>query len=390
MRQHDVTVYGATGFTGGLVADYLAAKEGLSVDRWALAGRNLDKLRGVRARLAKQNPALSELAIYQAEASDPQSLADVAVRTRVLLTTVGPYEQHGPPVVAACVEAGTDYVDLTGEPPFWREMIAQHDSAARERNVLLVPCCGFDSIPHDVGAWLVADALREHAQKTGQPITANGYVAAKGKPSGGTWNSLLGILSDTPLRPKSGGGGGGGGRSPGAHFASDVARWVVPMPTIDPMVVRRSATLAAYGDGFGYRAWFETKSRWHMVPLAAGMGALTLAAKIPPVRSLLGSLHPSGAGPSEATRNESWFRVKVVANCGEATATATVSGGDPGYTETAKMIAESALCLATERESLPLQGGLATPAAAMGRHLVQRLRDAGLGITVAVIPAPPA
>ncbi|MEM6992614.1 MAG: saccharopine dehydrogenase NADP-binding domain-containing protein [Myxococcota bacterium] len=384
MKKYDVIVYGATGFTGGRVAAYLASTDDLPPAAWALAGRDLNKLRAVRAKLAEARPALADLSLHQASAEDPESLADIAVRARVILTTVGPYERYGKPLVRACVEAGTDYVDLTGEPGFWKEIIDEHDAAAQTSGALIVPCCGFDSIPHDVGAWLVARALRDDATATADPIVVNGYVAAKGAPSGGTWNSALSILKDVPLRRAKRSGGSGRAPGPsGLHFSEDVARWVLPMPTIDPLVVRRSAGLADYGDGFSYRAWVETGSRAAAIPIVAGVGILALAAKIPAARSFLGSLRPPGSGPSAVRRADSWFRVKVVGRCGSATATATISGGDPGYGETSKMIAESALCLALDRDTLPLSGGVVTPAAAMGGHLVARLRQAGLGVTLA-------
>lgn len=387
MTLHDVIVYGATGFTGELVAQYLASKNELAVGRWALAGRNLEKLAAVRDRLATANPALCELALYQADAGDPESLADMAVRTRVVLSTVGPYERYGRPAVAACVEAGTDYVDLTGEPPFWKDIIATHHDAAKSNGALIVPCCGFDSIPHDIGAWQVVRALRDEAERSGLPILVDGYVAAKGAPSGGTWQSALEILKDIEIGVKRDRGGSGSGTRPsrdrpGPHFSEDVARWVVPMPTIDPLVVQRSGGLSDYGQGFHYRAWIETGSRAATIPIIAGVAVLTLATKVGPIRKMLGALRPPGSGPTAQRRAESWFRVKVVGRCGGATATATMSGGDPGYGETSKMIAESALCLALDRDELPLSGGVVTPASAMGERLLTRLRAAGLKITL--------
>ena len=377
--KHDVIVYGATGFTGGLVAQYLACERRLAPERWALAGRDLRKLEAVRERLAARDSRLSELAIYQASAEDYESLADMAVRTHVVLTTVGPYERYGRPLVAACVEAGTDYVDLTGEPGFWNDIVAEHHEAAEKSGALIVPCCGFDSIPQDLGAWLVVQALHETAERTGKPIETDGYVAAKGVPSGGTWQSAIDILADVDVGALM---SNKDPDNPGLRFADDVARWVVRMPTVDPMVVARSGKLGLYGDGFSYTAWLEAKSRVQLGALLAGVGAASMAAKVGPLRKLMSSLRPSGAGPSADQRAASWFRVKVVGRCGDAQATAVISGGDPGYDETAKMIAESALCLATERDALPLSGGVVTPASAMGEALAKRLREAGLKITV--------
>lgn len=378
MAKLDLIVYGATGFTGGLVAEYLVARPGLSTSRWGLAGRNRPKLEAVRDRLSQINPEAASLSIHVADADARASLDAMAAAASVILTTVGPYAEHGPPLVAACVAHGTDYVDLTGEPGFWRAMIDAHHTQAEQNGALIVPCCGFDSIPHDLGAWLVVQALREHGVRG--PIACNGYVAAKGRLSGGTWQSLLGILASAPLRRPSA--AADDHRPSGVHFAEDVARWVVPMPTIDPMVVSRSAALAEYPQGFGYRAWIEMGSRAAALGVLAAAVGGTLAVKVPAARRLLSRVLPSGAGPTPEQRAKSWFRVKVVGRGGDAVATASISGGDPGYGETAKMIAESALCLATQRDALPMRGGLATPAAAMGGVLVARLREAGLKITV--------
>src|SRR5690606_15239229 len=151
-RNHDLVVFGATGFTGGLTAEYLARNAPADC-RWALAGRNRAKLEAVRSRLARINPELAELPLLHADASDPASLAAVAASTRVLITTVGPYIHHGAPLVQACAEAGTDYVDLTGEPEFVDRMYVDHHQAAVASGARIVHACGFDSIPHDLGAY---------------------------------------------------------------------------------------------------------------------------------------------------------------------------------------------------------------------------------------------
>ena len=368
--KHDVIVYGATGFTGGLVAQYLSTERRLAPERWALAGRDIAKLEAVRERLAARDSRLASLQLYQASSENYESLADMAVRTRVVLTTVGPYEKYGRPLVRACVQTGTDYVDLTGEPGFWQEMVDQHHVDAENNGAMIVSCCGFDSIPQDIGAWLVVHALHETAERTGKAIEVDGYIAAKGLPSGGTWQSAIDILADIDISALD------------VRFSDDVARWVLRMPSVDPMVVARSGELGQYGAGFRYTAWIEAKSRVQMGAMRAGIRAAKAAAKVGPLRKLMASLRPSGAGPSENQRAASWFRVKTVGRCGDAEATAVISGGDPGYDETAKMISESALCLATERDALPLSGGVVTPASAMGEALVGRLRDAGLKITV--------
>ncbi|WP_290057527.1 saccharopine dehydrogenase family protein, partial [Amycolatopsis solani] len=192
MRAHDVVLFGATGFTGGLTAEYLArhAPAGL---RWALAGRNRGKLEAVRARLAAIDDRFTALDLLIADSADPASLKAVAESAKVVITTVGPYLTHGEPLVAACAEAGTDYVDLTGEPEFVDRMYLAHDRRARETGARLVHSCGFDSIPHDLGVRYTVKQLPE-----GVPLKVDGYVRAGGMPSGGTFLSALTIMSRLP------------------------------------------------------------------------------------------------------------------------------------------------------------------------------------------------
>src|SRR5215210_6849647 len=184
-RPLDIVLFGATGFTGGLTAEYLArnAPEGT---RWALAGRNPDKLAGVRERLAAIDPACAELELLEADSGDADSLRAVAESTHVVATTVGPYVELGEPLVAACAQAGTDYADITGEPEFVDRMYVRHHATAVATGARLVHACGFDSIPHDLGVLFTVELLPE-----GVPLTVRGFVSAGGRPSAGTFHSAV-------------------------------------------------------------------------------------------------------------------------------------------------------------------------------------------------------
>ncbi len=381
--RHDIILYGATGFTGGLVADYLARTIQPGTLSWALAGRDPRKLRRVRQGLASIDKAWAELPLYQGSSRDQESMHDLAARARVIITTVGPYAGRGESLVAACVDEGCDYVDLTGEPTFWREVIERHHAAAAAAKLRLVPCCGFDSIPHDLGVMLTVEALPGEG-----PLHIDGYVDAHGEFSGGTWASLLQAMAG--LRERSGGGpsrrGSARGPSPQSrprmHFADDVRRWVVPMPTIDPLVVKRSAELTeAYGTDFGYHHYLSNASMPQMAGRLAGLGTL-FALSQTPARRLLERLRPSGSGPSEEQRAKGWFEVTFIGARGDRRVKTTVRGGDPGYGHTAMMLAESARCLVEDREELAARHGVLTPASAMGQHLVERLRGTGMTFDV--------
>ncbi|MFJ1761530.1 saccharopine dehydrogenase family protein [Amycolatopsis sp. NPDC088138] len=381
MRAHDVVLFGATGFTGGLTAEYLARHAPADL-RWALAGRNRGKLEAVRAKLAEIDDRFATLDLLVADSGDPASLRAVAEATKVVITTVGPYLDRGEPLVAACAEAGTDYVDLTGEAEFVDLMYLKHDRRARETGARLVHSCGFDSIPHDLGAWFTVRQLPE-----GVPLRVDGYVRASGMPSGGTFLSALTVMGRLPAGARAARERAAAEPRPAGRFSrAPLGRphrlagpgwWAVPLPTIDPEVVRRSATaVERYGPDFTYRHFAAVKHLPVLAGGAVGVGALFAAAQVPPARRALSRLLAPGNGPSPQRRARSWFSVRFVGEGGGKRVVTEVSGGDPGYDETAKMLAESALCLATD--DLPETAGQVTTAAAMGDALLDRLTKAGI------------
>jgi short subunit dehydrogenase-like uncharacterized protein len=378
-RDLDLVLFGATGFTGGLTADYLAAHAPAGL-RWAIAGRNAEKLEDVRRRLADQGA--TDVEVLVADSSDAAALSDAARRTRVVATTIGPYLEHGGPLVAACAEAGTDYLDLTGEPEFVDRMFLEHHQTAVRTGARLVHACGFDSIPHDLGAYFTVQQL-----PSDQPITLRGVVRSAGTFSGGTFHSALNQFSRAremkktyaarrraEVRPE-----GRSSRSVGGkpHRDPVLGYWLLPLPTIDPIVVARSgAALDAYGPKFRYSHWAGTKTLRYAAGGAVGVGALTVASQVRPLRDFLLSKVPQGSGPDPAKREKSWFTVDFVGEAGGSTVRTRVSGGDPGYTETAKMLSEAALSLALDDN--PQTAGQVTPAQAMGDALLARLRAAGI------------
>lgn len=389
-RPYDVVLFGATGFTGGLTADYLAehAPDDLT---WALAGRSEAKLAAVRDRLVAAHPgkaALADLALITVDAADAGGLAEVAGMARVIATTVGPYIEYGGPLVAACANAGTDYVDLTGEPEFVDRTYVAHNAAAEASGARLVHCCGFDSIPHDLGAYFtIGELARELGGEISGPVQMRGVVRSAARFSGGTFHSALGAFSRAKqmreasvarrrLEPRP------EGRRARASVGSprkdtELGYYLLPLPTIDPAIVTRSAAaLPAYGPEFTYGHYAGTKTLRYAAGGAVGVSALTLASQVPPLRNALLKRIPQGEGPSESQRERSWFTVDFVASSGGTSVHTRVSGGDPGYSETAKMLAESALCLALDEN--PVTSGQVTTATAMGSALLARLRAAGI------------
>ena len=389
MAEHAVVLYGATGFTGGLVADHLAGHADTADGSWALAGRNLTRLRAVRDRLAADRPELADLALIEADASDPASLRRLAESAGVVISTVGPYIRYGEGLVAACAAAGTDYVDLTGEPEFVDLMYLRHHAQAQSTGARLVHACGFDSVPHDLGARFTVEQLPE-----GEPLTVEGFVRAGGTISGGTFDSALEIMGRLGsgrrvaaqrrrAEPRPGDRRVHGVTGP-PHRDAVAGGWVVPAPTIDPQIVLRSArALPRYGPDFGYGHWITTGNVAGTAGLIAGAGVLAALAQVGPARRALGRLRPPGEGPDEARRARSWFTIRFagrVRSEREPRVVCEVAGGDPGYGETAKMLAESALCLA--HDELPPTAGQVTIAQAMGEALTARLQRAGITFTV--------
>jgi len=396
-REFDLIVMGATGFTGCLVAEHLLARHGVDDSlKWALAGRSREKLEQVRAGLGEQAAALP---LITADSHDRASLDALVQRTRVICTTVGPYALHGSDLVAACCEHGTDYCDLSGEVPWMRKMIDQHAETAQKSGARIVHCCGFDSIPSDLGVWFLQNAAQE---KFGKPLerVRLRVKAAKGGLSGGTFASMLNIVEESrrdeetakvlknpfSLCPPD---ARKGPRQPyisSPKFDAATGSWAAPfiMAAINTRVVHRANALQefAYGKGFRYDEavltgkGFSGRAKATMVSL--GMGAFALGAAIGPTRSMLKKLvlPKPGEGPSPAQREAGFFNIIVEGRTAEGeTLRARVKGErDPGYGCTSKMIGEAAVCLARDIGD-DIAGGFWTPATALDGKLLERLAE---------------
>ncbi|MBV8761193.1 MAG: saccharopine dehydrogenase NADP-binding domain-containing protein [Deltaproteobacteria bacterium] len=390
-KDYDLVLFGATGFTGRLVADYLASapkREGRSI-HWAIAGRNEQKLEAISQQL-------DHVPVLVADALDPAQCKAIAERAHAICTTVGPYGKYGSALVAACADAGTHYCDLTGEVNWMRAMIDAHHARATETGARIVHACGFDSIPSDLGTWA---AQQEHIRQRGHAahsITAV-YGPVKGGMSGGTASSaflLADAMKDAAVRrllrnpyaldpdPEAPHAPQPDNKQPGWNKA--LGRFVVPffMADTNSPVVRRGHALAGHpwGEDFQYREVMGTPGNARGAIMAAtitgGLLALSEAMKRPRLRDALKKRAPQpGQGPSEEQRAAGHWRVTFIAD-GVPFYIVEDPAGDPGYASTSKMLGESALCLAFDDLASP--GGVLTPSVAMGEALVERLRRAGL------------
>ncbi len=402
-REHDVVLYGASGFVGALTAAHLAvhAPEGVRI---ALGGRSREKLEAARAALPR---GAHDWPLVVADSRDADAVAAMAASTRVLATTVGPYARYGLPVVEACARAGTHYADLTGEVLFVRGAIDRTDAVARDTGARIVHSCGYDSIPSDLGVLLLHE--RAEADGAGQLTEVQLVATLRGGFSGGTLDSMRaqieafeadrslrrvaadphGLSPDraaepTPQQPADAG--------PPSRTADGT--WTAPfvMAPFNTRIVRRSNALLgwAYGPALRYGEVMGTGrgpvGAATAVGMTGGLVGLFGAMSVKPLRSVLDRVLPApGTGPDEQARQNGFFRSVLHATTGSGRRyKATVSGqGDPGYSATAVMLGQSALCLALD--DLPERSGSLTPATAMGRALIDRLRVAGH--TYDVVPA---
>jgi short subunit dehydrogenase-like uncharacterized protein len=392
-RDLDLVVFGATGFTGKLVADYIAQSK--DRPRWAIAGRNKDKLEALGLGVP----------ILVADAQDRPALDAIAARTKVVCTTVGPYAKYGSELVAACAEAGTHYCDLAGEVQWMRRMIDAHDARARETGARIVHTCGFDSIPSDMGTWALQQEMIKQLGKPATKVTAL-FGESSGTVSGGTVASGMETAReggvDREVRrilanPYSLDPDPHAERPPAPDEASigwepHLKMFTVPflMAGINTRVVRRAHALAGlpWGKDFVYRevmsAPGSVKGLARAVTITAALGGLAFAMKRPSLRAQLAKRAPKpGEGPSPERRARGHWKVRLVGELGDKhlVYVAGDTNGDPGYGSTAKMLGESALSLA--RDPLTSAGGVTTPSVAMGQALLDRLRRAGLTFSVA-------
>lgn len=396
-REHDLVLFGATGFVGELVAAHLADHAPADV-RVALAGRSREKVERVRARLP--GPA-RDWPVVVADSTDPASLARMAASARVVATTVGPYLRYGMPVVEACARAGTHYADLTGEVPFIRRAIDRYDDVARASGARVVHACGYDSIPSDLAVAVLH--RRVEADGAGELARVLLVATARGGVSGGTVATVRDIVEegvrdrsvrrlladpfslspDRAAEPPS-------PQPPDAPRPGRTAdgRWFAPSPmaSFNSRVVRRSNALQcwAYGRTLRYGEVAGTgrgvRGAVAAVGVTAALGALAAAVALPPTRALLDRVLPApGTGPDEQTRRTGFFRMDLhaVTTTGRRYGAVASGQGDPGYAATAVMLGESALALVLDEDRLPDRAGSLTPATGIGDVLVERLRAAG-------------
>ncbi|KAI8083977.1 saccharopine dehydrogenase [Gilbertella persicaria] len=403
-RKYDIVVFGATGFTGALTCEYLAEIKDKDLS-WALAGRTLSKLEKTRDRLVELDPSLKSLNLLIADTNQPETLDEALSQTRVVISTVGPYTKYGTPLVEACLRQKTHYVDLTGEYGWTKYIIEQHDKEAKEKHVMIVPSCGFDSVPSDMGVYMLSEHMKNKHHLDLASVKMS-LIKAVGGYSGGTVQSLMEAATDRSLTYQD---------HVDPYFLATrrgVDKFQLPpfkrdhdfgnrwqgffvMSVVNERVVRRSWSIWAdrgksYGNLFSYREYMS-------FPFVPGLVFTALLYAVVPLFSLMFRVFPSsvdkvksllpgsGAGPDAEQRAKGEFTIEFVATAENepydepVRARGTVKGfRDPGYGDTCRMIAESALCIVKSLRELPgKEGGILTPSTAFGQVLIDRLTQHG-------------
>jgi short subunit dehydrogenase-like uncharacterized protein len=401
----DLIVYGASSFVGQLLARELLLQFGADGDlRWALAGRSRDKLEALRTQLGTE---AQRLPILLADAADPVALHKLVGRARAVVSTVGPYALHGEPLLRACVERGTDYCDLTGETPWVQRMISSYEAAAQASGARIVHCCGFDSIPSDLGVWVLQDAAQ---RQYGEPLSAVQMRVARlsGGFSGGTVASVLNVLREAVADPKVRRGladpywlcpapraGETRPRQPDTRFArydAQARSWIAPfiMSGINTRVVQRSHALSQsnldltpllYDEALLTGAGFS--GRLKAIAISTALAGFLGVASLPPSRWLLQRwfLPQPGNGPTPQAQQAGGYELRfdALTRSGRTLQLTLRGERDPGYGSTARMLAQASRCLALDTAKADYAGGFWTPATLLGGRLVERLQQhAGL------------
>ena len=382
-KKYDIVLLGATGFTGKLIADYLVRHRGKENITIALAGRNPKALEALVASLPE-----SDVAIEICDITLEDSLDALASKTNIIMNAAGPFTYWGKHVVASCIKNKTHYLDITGEPSFVADVYKTYHQDAVNAGVCIINCCGFDSIPADLTTWLTARQLPHD-----KPMILDGFVRTNAQFSGGTLNTAIEMLHqesakknvklkiprhvDTPKVKLS------------LHFNKDMQAWAIPMPVVDPHIVKRSIYHLPldYGYATAYRQFFVRSTFWKTMKTILPVGLAFVLVRFPAFRNFMKKKFPPGTGPSDQTRAKSVFEFTCVGTSDGKKVVTKMNGGDPGYNETAKMFSEAAFALLDKIKNNSVKTGVLTPAHALGDNLATRLQKEGIAIEQTITEA---
>jgi len=359
----DIIVHGATGFTGKLICEYLFNHKDTKNIIWAISGRNENKLKLIASKY--------NVDYYVADAFDKKSLDNITLISKIVISVVGPYSIFGKKLVESCVQNKCHYLDLTGEPAFVNYVEKFHSKSSIENKVILMNCCGFESIPPDLGIYYSIKKVNE------KNLSFNSYLSTRGQISGGTWASFINSFSSkkSVIKNKS----GIKKNTKKIFYNKELKKWALIFPVIDKYIVKKSSmNIEFYGDNFSYNEYILFDRFYKIFFLIVSLIFLGFISKFKLMRRLLISYIPSGSGPNREKREKHWFNIKFFGKGKDKSIITTVSGGDPGYGETAKFISEMALCIIINRDKLNINKGIITPAMCAPDLMIDRLKNAGI------------
>lgn len=375
-RKYDIILFGATGFTGQLIAKYLAIHAKNENIIWAIAGRDIEKLHKVKNQLSGLLPD-----ILSSDVKDRASLDVMTSQTKILMNAVGPFNLYGRDVIKSCIDQGTHYLDITGEPSFVADLYNNFFELAVQNKTCIINCCGFDSIPADFAAWLTAKKLPKD-----EPKSLKGYIRTNATFSGGTLTTAIQALhmevQKTSIKTKI-------RRHPDApkislniHFSKEINAWAIPMPVVDPHIVKRSIFRMPedFGVAVSYGQFFVRSSITKVLKTVMPIASAMVLVRFESFRKRMFKKFKPGTGPNEERRAKTNFQVICFGTSKSANAKTVFSGGDPGYDETAKMFSQSAFTLLDKLRNNTIIYGVLTPVEGLGMLLVHRLRKEGIMI----------
>lgn len=377
--KYDLILFGASGFTGQLIAQYLAKKQDTENFLWAIAGRDRSKLERICTELVSQPE------IIVADVNNVDSIKSMTAQTKLLMNAVGPFNRYGIQVIKACLDTQTHYLDITGEPSFIAEVYLEYDKIALEKEVSIVNCCGFDSIPADFATYLTVQKMPVQ-----EPKLLTGFVRTNATFSGGTLTTAIEALyresqkksvkvrlKKHPSAPKT---------KLNIHKNKRLNAWAIPMPVVDPHIVKRSAFRLPeiYGEAFSYGQYFLRNSFVKVLKTVLPIVLASILVRFTYFRNRMFQKFRSGTGPDQKRRAKSKFEFICFGQSHSANVKTIFAGGDPGYDETAKMFSESAFTLLDHIRSNTLKFGVLTPVEGLGMPLIDRLKKQGLHIETSV------
>jgi len=373
-KEYDLIIHGATGFTGQLVCEYLYNHNDSKLIKWAISGRNISKLEPISKKY--------NIDLFEVNSFELKSLDLVTSKAKVIISVVGPYAIYGKQLIESCVNNNCHYLDITGESSFVKYVKNNYSEKAVDTNTMLINCCGFESIPPDIGTYYSIKQLNE------KNIDVKCYMKTKGQISGGTWASFLNhfnteknkkkIQNDNPKKGKS--------KNKILFYNKELKKWALIFPDIDQYIIRKSGNLIDfYGSNIKFVKYMLFKSLFKIIGLLIPLFFISILAKFKTSKKWLESFIPSGTGPSKEQRKKHWFEYILVGKTEKQKIITTVKGGDPGYGETSKFVAEMGLALILDTDQLNHKKGVLTPAACAGDIILKRLQKAGIDFSYKIV-----